>query len=95
MQRAYSRITYPINVRNNVSYLHTIDDSYPKLARSGGRRCLVEIDPRYFRPTEVDFLLGDASKAKAKLGWEAQTEVQDLAREMFESDLAACRRAAA
>ena len=58
-------------------------------------RCLVEIDPRYFRPTEVDFLLGDASKAKAKLGWEAQTEVQDLAREMFESDLAACRRAAA
>ncbi|WP_324829005.1 GDP-mannose 4,6-dehydratase [Qipengyuania zhejiangensis] len=52
-------------------------------------RCLVEIDPRYFRPTEVDFLLGDASKAKAALGWEARTSVRDLAREMVAADLAA------
>lgn len=50
-------------------------------------RCLVEIDPRYFRPTEVDFLLGDASKARTKLGWETQTPVRELAREMYESDL--------
>ena len=46
-------------------------------------------DPRYFRPTEVDFLLGDASKAQSKLGWEAQTPVRELAREMYEADLAA------
>ena len=51
-------------------------------------RCLVEIDPRYFRPTEVDFLLGDASKAKEKLGWESSTPVRELAREMYQSDLA-------
>ena len=51
-------------------------------------RCLIEIDPRYFRPTEVDFLLGDASKAKEVLGWEAETPVQELAREMYEADLA-------
>ncbi|MBX7528298.1 GDP-mannose 4,6-dehydratase [Qipengyuania sp. 1NDH10] len=54
-------------------------------------RCLVEIDPRYFRPTEVDFLLGDASKAQSKFGWEAQTPVRELAREMYEADLAEAR----
>ncbi|MGE5953469.1 MAG: GDP-mannose 4,6-dehydratase [Qipengyuania vulgaris] len=58
-------------------------------------RCLVEIDPRYFRPTEVDFLLGDASKAKEKLGWEASTSVRELAREMYESDLAEAEAGAA
>ena len=58
-------------------------------------RCLVEIDPRYFRPTEVDFLLGDASKAKEKLGWEASTPVRELAREMYESDLAQAEAGAA
>ena len=58
-------------------------------------RCLVEIDPRYFRPTEVDFLLGDASKAKEKLGWEARTPVRELAREMYESDLADAEAGAA
>lgn len=47
----------------------------------------VEIDPRYFRPTEVDLLCGDASKAKEKLGWVHQTPVRELVREMVESDL--------
>ncbi len=50
-------------------------------------RCLVEVDPRYFRPTEVDLLLGDPSKAKRKLGWTHKTSVRDLAREMVEEDL--------
>ncbi len=50
---------------------------------------LVEIDPRYFRPTEVDFLLGDASKARRAFGWEAKTRFEDLVREMVESDRAA------
>ena len=52
-------------------------------------RCLVEIDPRYFRPTEVDLLLGDPSKAKAKLGWSHGTEVRELAREMIREDMKA------
>lgn len=46
----------------------------------------VEIDPRYFRPTEVDFLLGDASKAKRLLGWEPRTTFEDLARLMVDAD---------
>ena len=49
-------------------------------------KVLVEIDPRYFRPTEVDFLQGDASKARAKLGWEAKVPVRELAREMVAAD---------
>lgn len=50
-------------------------------------RCLVEVDPRYFRPTEVDLLLGDATKARTKLGWGPKTSVRDLAREMVHHDL--------
>ena len=54
-------------------------------AKSG--RTLVEIDPRYFRPTEVDLLIGDPSKAHQKLGWQHQTTVRELAREMVLADL--------
>jgi len=49
--------------------------------------CLVEVDPRYFRPTEVELLLGDPSKAKEKLGWSHETSVRELAREMVQEDL--------
>lgn len=51
-------------------------------------RCLVEIDPRYFRPTEVDLLIGDPTKAQEKLGWRHETSPRDLAREMVQADLA-------
>jgi GDPmannose 4,6-dehydratase len=50
-------------------------------------RCLVEVDPRYFRPTEVDLLLGDPRKAQEKLGWHHKTPVRELAREMVQADL--------
>ncbi len=47
----------------------------------------VAVDPRYFRPTEVDLLVGDAGKAHQKLGWRAETTVRELAREMVLADL--------
>jgi GDPmannose 4,6-dehydratase len=50
-------------------------------------RTLVEVDPRYFRPTEVDLLIGDASKAKARLGWAPETDWRALCAEMVEADL--------
>src|SRR5262249_4740344 len=50
-------------------------------------RVLVKIDPRYYRPTEVDFLQGDASKAKRVLGWQPETSFPELVRDMMESDL--------
>ncbi|MEP7348388.1 MAG: GDP-mannose 4,6-dehydratase [Sphingorhabdus sp.] len=52
-------------------------------------RCVVAVDPGYFRPTEVETLLGDASKAKSKLGWEPKTSFEELVAEMAEADLAA------
>ena len=54
----------------------------------------VEIDPRYFRPAEVDLLLGDCSKAKSELGWTAQTDLAQLARIMVEHDLALAQQEA-
>ena len=53
---------------------------------------IVRIDPRYFRPTDVDTLLGDAAKARAKLGWTPRTAFADLVAEMVEEDFAAARR---
>jgi GDPmannose 4,6-dehydratase len=54
-------------------------------ARSG--RVLVKVDPRYFRPTEVDVLLGDAAKARSKLGWQHRVSFDQLVAEMVSDDL--------
>ena len=49
---------------------------------------VIEVDQRYFRPTEVDLLVGDAAKAKALLGWQPRYSVDQLAKEMVENDIA-------
>jgi GDPmannose 4,6-dehydratase len=56
-------------------------------------KLIVAVDPRYFRPTEVELLIGDPSKAKQKLGWSHKTSPRDLAREMVQADLAVMRDA--
>ena len=56
-------------------------------------RLLIEVDPRYFRPTEVELLLGDPAKAQAQLGWKHETTVRELAREMVEADMVLMRDA--
>ena len=48
---------------------------------------IVEVDPQYFRPTEVDILIGDAAKAKHVLGWEPRCSFNDLVHDMLESDI--------
>jgi GDPmannose 4,6-dehydratase len=55
-------------------------------------RCIVAVDPRYFRPTEVETLLGDATKAKEKLGWKPRIAFKDLVAEMVREDLKAAER---
>jgi GDPmannose 4,6-dehydratase len=55
-------------------------------------KTLVRVDPRYFRPTEVDTLLGDATKARQKLGWSAEVSFSELVAEMIESDLRLAKR---
>ena len=55
-------------------------------------KAVVRIDPVYFRPTEVDLLIGDASKARQKLGWKPKTSFAQLVKEMVAQDLAIARR---
>ena len=59
-------------------------------ARSG--QVLIEVDPRYFRPAEVELLLGDPSKARQRLGWRHKTSFDDLVKEMVAADLAVVAR---
>jgi GDPmannose 4,6-dehydratase len=54
--------------------------------------CIVAVDPRYFRPTEVETLLGDPTKAREKLGWEPKVQFEQLVAEMVESDLEEAKR---
>jgi GDPmannose 4,6-dehydratase len=58
----------------------------------GGGNVVVAVDPRYFRPAEVDTLLGDATKARQELGWAPTISFDDLVREMAQADLNAARR---
>jgi GDPmannose 4,6-dehydratase len=53
---------------------------------------IVQIDPRYFRPTEVETLLGDPTKAKQRLGWTPEITVQEMCAEMVTEDLKAAQR---
>ncbi len=55
-------------------------------------KCIVAVDPRYFRPAEVETLLGDATKAKEKLGWVPQVSFKELVTEMVREDLKAAER---
>jgi len=59
--------------------------------RASGRT-IVRIDPRYFRPAEVDTLLGDAGKARAKLGWQPEIGFDALVKEMVATDLDQAKR---
>lgn len=57
-----------------------------------GPDVVVKIDPRYYRPTEVETLLGDPAKAKKELGWVPEITAQEMCAEMVESDLTEARR---
>jgi GDPmannose 4,6-dehydratase len=63
-----------------------------EVAGLGSYEPYVAIDPRFVRPAEVDRLIGDASKAKAKLGWEPRVSFEQLVAVMVESDIERCAR---
>jgi len=64
----------------------------PRYARDDGAQLIVAVDPRYFRPTEVETLLGDPSKAHQKLGWKPKITFQELVAEMVREDLKSAER---
>jgi len=67
-------------------------DEIGRCTRTG--KTLVKVDPRYFRPTEVELLIGDPAKAKRLLGWEATTTLAELVSEMVREDIKAVAREA-
>jgi GDPmannose 4,6-dehydratase len=75
-----------IDEQGIIARLHPIDAPWHGLRPAAGT-CVVAVDPRYFRPTEVDTLLGDPSKAKEQLGWTPQISFEELVTEMVQADL--------
>ena len=82
--------------RDEIGLIDNIDASHPALANAKGNltvgQAVVAVDPAYFRPTEVDLLLGDPAKAERLLGWKATCTLEQMTLEMVESDLAEARR---
>jgi GDPmannose 4,6-dehydratase len=76
--RAAAELGYSLEWRGTGAEEHAVD--------TGSDRTLVRVDRHYFRPTEVDTLLGDASKARRQLGWRPERTFDDLVREMVEAD---------
>jgi GDPmannose 4,6-dehydratase len=72
--------------------LHWQGSGVDEKACDANGRCIVAIDPRYFRPTEVETLLGNPAKAKAKLGWAPKTGFEQLVTEMVEADYELAKR---
>ena len=60
--------------------------------RADNKEIVIRIDPRYFRPTEVDQLLGDSSKAERELGWVPKINLEDMVEEMIQNDLEEAKR---
>lgn len=76
---------------NGLEEIAVVDQPGEHAAMLAGQ-VIVRVDPRYFRPTEVETLLGDASKARQQLGWAPQISLNELAQEMIKADLAAARK---
>ncbi len=79
---------------DEIGVVDSYEDKGKKLNAKGPEegQIIVRVDPRYFRPTEVESLLGDASKAKRELGWEPKISFKELAREMVRADLEGAKR---
>jgi GDPmannose 4,6-dehydratase len=86
MAFAYTGITLEFKGEGIDEKGYVVSCSNPDYQVAAGTE-VVAVDPRYFRPTEVDLLLGDPTKAEQKLGWNREYKLQDLVNDMMESDL--------
>ncbi|TXH19820.1 MAG: GDP-mannose 4,6-dehydratase, partial [Gammaproteobacteria bacterium] len=92
VEQAAAELGIAIEWRGEGADEHGIVAGAPAGSRASHGQRIVAIDPRYYRPAEVDTLLGDASKARVKLGWKPQISFGELVREMMQADLALARR---
>lgn len=76
-----------INDINESVFVEKVGEAYLKALKAKVEKIVGEVDPRYFRPTEVELLLGDASKAREVLGWEPEYNITTLVAEMMQSDI--------
>ena len=87
VQKAFNQLQIEILFRgkeeNEVGYVNKCNGKYQIEEGS----IVVEVDPAYYRPTEVDLLIGDASKAKQKLGWTPSYSLDELVKEMVLNDI--------
>jgi GDPmannose 4,6-dehydratase len=83
-EKVFARLDMPLEWQGTGAHEKAID------AKSG--RVVIEVDSKYFRPAEVDLLLGDATKARAKLGWSPKTDLDALVVMMTDADLALAER---
>ncbi|NLT49761.1 MAG: GDP-mannose 4,6-dehydratase [Ignavibacteria bacterium] len=80
---------------NEKGIVSEITPLYKNLCKDGKLKkgdTVVEVSPKYYRPTEVELLIGNPAKAKAKLGWEAKTDLENLVKIMIEADLKLAKR---
>jgi GDPmannose 4,6-dehydratase len=83
------RISFRGNGEAETAVVEAIHNSEAKVSIG---QTILQIDPGYFRPTEVELLIGNPAKAKEKLGWSARTSLKDLVEEMVKSDLEEFRK---
>ena len=83
-EKVFARLDMPLEWKGNGVHEKGIDSKTGKI--------VIEIDPKYFRPAEVDFLMGDASKARTKLGWKPKTDFEGLVNMMVDEDMRLAER---
>lgn len=87
VSKAFAHVGVELDFKGTgVEEVATVKKANPEFKLKEGQE-VVKVDPRYFRPTEVDLLLGDPTKAKTKLGWEPKYDLEGLVKDMMESDL--------
>jgi GDPmannose 4,6-dehydratase len=92
VEKAATELGITIEWRGDGADEHGIVAEAPADSQTKVGQCIVAIDPRYYRPAEVDTLLGDPTKAREQLGWQPRIGFGELVREMMQADLALAKR---